>query len=232
MGGWTKPFFCVFQNVESVSIKYIFSSASFYYTTTFRRDRLMFFRGWRDSCPQTPCNLSTRQPQKLICRCDVATIYWYWKLHMQPFCLISCCQKSSPVLCYCQRYFLETVPQTFNCTCWSLLPMEMLLSANHSQVRQGQHETMNGFKTNRVHSQSSQRSFLKHTALPVAHFLAQYLLLWGQQGEITVQFQHVALHKALTWTKRLSAGSCCRAVCQALCAAEHMTQRRHHLSSI
>lgn len=194
----------------------------------------MFFRVWRDSYPQTPCNLSTWQTQKLICRSDIATIYWYWKLHMQPFCLISCCQKSSPVLYYCQRYFLETVLQTFNCTCWSLLPMEMLLSANHSQVRQGQHETMNGFKTNRVHSQSSQRSFLKHIALPAARFLALYLLLWGQQGEITVQFQHIALHKALTWTKcwRSSAGSCCRAVCQALCAAEYMRQKRHHLSSI
>lgn len=144
----------------------IFSSTSFYYTITLRRDRFMFFRVWRDSYPQTPCNLSTWQTQKLICRSDIATIYWYWKLHMQPFCLISCCQKSSPVLYYCQRYFLETVLQTFNCTCWSLLPMEMLLSANHSQVRQGQHETMNGFKTNRVHSQSSQRSFLKHIALP------------------------------------------------------------------
>ncbi len=58
---------------------------------------------------------------------------------------ISCCQKSSPVLSFCPRYFLENVLQTFNCTCWSLLPVEMLLSIYHSQVRQGQDKTMNGF---------------------------------------------------------------------------------------
>lgn len=85
------------------------------------------------------------EAQNLRSACEAATIYWNWKVSVYAHSPISCCQKSSPVLCYCLRFFLEIVLQTFNCTCWSLLPVEMLLSTNHSQVRQGQDETMNGF---------------------------------------------------------------------------------------
>lgn len=115
---------------------------------------------------------------------------------------ISCCQKSSPVLCYCVRYFLENVLQTFNCTCWSLLPVEMLLSTNHSQVRQGQDKTMNGFK--------SSKELFETCCCCSSSFFWPCIILWGQQGEITAQFQQGALHKALTWTK------CWEVICRKL----------------
>lgn len=116
---------------------------------------------------------------------------------------ISSCQKWFQISVTTSHISRQWFVQTSKSAYWELLPMEMLLSIYHSQIKQGHNEPMNGFEVivcslTVPWGTCLNRLLFQQLVVGLIH------LLCGQQGEIIAQFRQVALHKPLTWRK------CCR----------------------